>query len=142
MSGSNTFSGILNIDTGGNAVNDGILEITTSNAIAGVQTPIAIRNITGGASTFELNNTNGNILVTQDITLNGRSPSIPAILNAAGTNTLAGNFTGGDGGPKYVIESDSGLLTLGSSGTLLTFTTADPQTLTLSKEMDHSPSLA
>jgi autotransporter-associated beta strand protein len=130
LSGSNTFTGILNIDTGGNAVNDGVLEITTSNAIAGVQTPIAIRNLTGGASTFELNCTNGNILVTQDITLNGRSPSIPAILNAAGTNTLAGNFTGGNGGPKYVIESDSGLLTLGSSGTLLTFTTADPQTIT------------
>jgi fibronectin-binding autotransporter adhesin len=130
LSGSNTFTGILNIDTGGNAVNDGVLEITTSSAIAGVQTPIAIRNITGGDSTFELNSTNGNILVTQDITLNGRSPSIPAILNAAGTNMLAGNFTGGNGGPKYVIESDSGLLTLGSSGTLLTFTTADPQTIT------------
>jgi autotransporter-associated beta strand protein len=130
LSGSNTFSGILNIDTGGNAVSDGILEITSSNAISGVQTPIAIRNITGGASTFELNSTNINILVTQDITLNGRSPSVPAILNAAGTNTLAGNFTGGNGGPKYVIESDSGLLTMGSSGTVLTFTTADPQMFT------------
>jgi len=130
LNGSNSFSGTLNVDSGGNAVSDGVFEITTSNAIANVASPIAIRNNTGGASTFALNGTSGNILVSQDITLNGRSPVVPAILNMAGTNTLAGNLTSGAGGNQYRIESDSGLLTLGSPTTALTFTTADPQAFT------------
>jgi len=51
-------------------------------------------------------------------------------LNITGTNTLAGNFTGVAGGIQYTLESDSGLLTLGSAGTSLSFSTADPQTFT------------
>ncbi|HEX3720473.1 MAG TPA: autotransporter-associated beta strand repeat-containing protein [Verrucomicrobiae bacterium] len=131
LSGTNTFSGALDVDSDSNANNDGALVITSSNAIADVASPIAIQNTLGGASTFELAGTNANILVTQNFTINGRSPFVPAILNAAGTNTLAGNLTFGGGGPQYIIESDSGLLTLGTSTNSVTFTTADPQTLTL-----------
>ncbi len=130
LSGANSFSGTLDVDSGANAVNDGILLVTTSSAIANVVGPIAIRDSLGGASTFELNGTNGNITVPQDITLSGRSPAIPAIQSAAGTNTLAGNLTGGAGGSQYRLESDSGLLTIGTASTVLTFTTADPQTFT------------
>jgi autotransporter-associated beta strand protein len=131
LSGSNTFTGTLDVDSGANALNDGVMEITASNAIATAVSPIAIRNSLGGASTFELNpGANGTITLGQDITLNGRTPSIPAILNATGTNTLAGNLTCAAGGGQYQLESDSGLLTLGGAATTLTFTTADPQTFT------------
>jgi autotransporter-associated beta strand protein len=130
LSGSNSFNGTLDVDTANNVNNDGTVIVTSSGAIANVLSPIAIQNNLGGASTFELDGTNGDIVVTQDFTLSGRSPAIPAILNAAGTNTMAGNLTSGGSGGRYTIESESGLLTLGSSGTLLTFNTTDPQTYT------------
>jgi autotransporter-associated beta strand protein len=130
LSGSNTFSGTLNVDSGAAVGDAGFVRVASSNAIANVVSPIAIRNNSGGTSTLELDGSSGSIVVTQDITLRGRSPAIPAIINVAGTNTLAGNLTGGDGGSQYRIQSDSGLLTLGSSGTSLTFTTTDLQTLT------------
>jgi autotransporter-associated beta strand protein len=130
LSGSNTFSGTLDVDSDNNVNNDGVVVVANPNAIANVATPIALQNSLGGASTFEVNGSNGNIIVTQDITLTGRSPNIAAILSAIGTNTLAGNFTGGGAGPRYIVECDSGLLNMGSSGTLLTFSTTDPQTFT------------
>ncbi len=130
LSGSNSFNGTLYVDSGNNVVNDGTFEVAGSYAIANVLSPIAIRNTLGGASTFALDGSSGNIVVTQDITLTGRSPNIPAILNIAGTNTLAGNLTNGGAGGRYIIESDSGLLTMGSPGTYLSFSTTDPQTLT------------
>lgn len=128
LSGSNTLSGTFEVDAANNAANDGVVVIANPNAITGVATPIVIRDIDQASSTLELTGTNGNITVSQDITLNGRGPAIPAILNAQGTNTLAGNLTGGTGGLQYRVESDSGLLTLGSSGTLLTFSTTTPET--------------
>jgi autotransporter-associated beta strand protein len=132
LSGSNTFSGTLNVDTANNVNNDGVVIVTSSNAIVSVTSPIALRNILGGSSTFELNGgASGNITVAQDFTINGRSPVTPDILSAAGTNTLTGNFTftGGGGSSHYIMECDSGWLTLGGPGTTLTFTTADAQTL-------------
>jgi autotransporter-associated beta strand protein len=130
LAGPNSFSGTLFVDGGHTAGDDGTTLVANPNAIASVLSPIAIRNNNGGSSTLGLVGTNGNITLTQDITLRGRSPAVPAILNVAGTNTLAGNLTCGDGGGQYLIESDSGLLTLGSAGTSLTYTTLDPQTLT------------
>ena len=130
LSGSNSFNGTLYVDSGNNVVNDGTFEVAGSYAIANVLSPIAIRNTLGGASTFALDGSSGNIVVTQDITLTGRSPNIPAIRNVAGTNTLAGNLTNGGAGGRYIIESDSGLLTMGSPRTYLSFSTTDPQTLT------------
>lgn len=128
LAGSNSFNGTLNVDSDNNVNNDGMVEVTTSGAIANVISPIAIQNNLGGASTFALNGSN--IVVTQDFTLNGRSPTTPAILNIAGTNTMAGNLTSGGAGGRYTIESDSGLLILGSTNTVLTFNTTDPQTYT------------
>jgi autotransporter-associated beta strand protein len=130
LSASNSFSGTLNVDTGNNVNNDGVLAITSSNAIVNALSPIALRNILGGSSTFELNGAGGNITVAQDFTISGRSPVTPDILSAAGTNTMSGNFTGtgGGGSSRYIFECDSGLLTLGSPSTTLTFTTTDPQT--------------
>ncbi len=115
LRGSNSFSGTLNVDTGANAVSDGILLVANPNAISSVLSPIAIRNNLGGSSTFQLDGSSGNISVTQDISMNGRSPNIPAIENLAGSNTLAGILTL-TGAGQYRIQSDGGLLTL--SGTV------------------------
>jgi len=130
LSGSNTFTGVLNIDAGGSIGDNGKVVIANSNAITGVTSPIAIRVNLGGNATFALNGSNGSVTVAQSITMAGRSPTVPDILNIAGTNTLAGNLTGGAGGIQYRLESDSGLLTLGSAGTILSFSTTDPQTFT------------
>ncbi len=130
LSGSNSFGGTLNVDEGVNASNDGLLLIANPFAITNVIGPIALRNTLGGSSTLAFNGSNGNIIVTQDITVNGRSPNIPDILNQAGTNTLAGNLTNGGGGGRYIVESDTGLLNLGSATTFISFSTADSQTLT------------
>jgi len=130
LAGSNTITGALFVDGGGTAGDYGKVVIANSNAITGVTSPIAIRVSLGGDSTFALNGTNGGITVTQALTLAGRSPSIPGILNIAGTNTLSGGLTGETGGIQYRIESDSGLLTLGAPGTNLTFATTDPETFT------------
>jgi len=130
LSGSNTFSGTLYTDAGGTAGAYGTTVIANPNAITNVTSPIAIRVSNGGYATLALSGTNGNITVTQNITLAGRSPVVPGILNMSGSNTLAGNLTCGAGGSQYRLESDSGLLTLGSASTALTFSTVDPQTFT------------
>jgi autotransporter-associated beta strand protein len=130
LSGANPFNGTLYVDSANNVNNDGVVIVTSSSAIANVLSPIALRNTLGGASTFEVIGTNGNVVVTQDFTMNGRSPNIPAILSAAGTNTLSGNFSFGGNGQFY-LECDSGLLTLGTASTALTSTSVDPETLTL-----------
>jgi autotransporter-associated beta strand protein len=127
LRGTHRFSGTLNVDSGGNAVNDGIVRVASSAAIANVVSPIAIRNTQGGNSTVELDGSSGNIIVSQDITLNGRSPAVPAIVNVAGTNTLAGAITMGAGGGQYRIQSDSGLLTING---IMSFSITTPETLT------------
>lgn len=114
LAGSNSFTGTLNIDSGINVGNDGSVRIANSNALALVQSPISIRNNNGGVSTLELDGGNGSIIVAQNIALNGRSSSVPAIVNDAGTNTFAGTvrITGSGSGSQRRIESDGGLLIL------------------------------
>jgi autotransporter-associated beta strand protein len=130
LSAANSFNGTFYPDSNNNVNNDGVVEVTSSAALANVAGPIALRNTLGGASTFELNGAGGSITITQEFTMNGRSPKVPQILNAAGTNYLTSSITNGGNG-NYVIESDSGLLTLGSAGTVLTCSGADPETITL-----------
>jgi autotransporter-associated beta strand protein len=115
LSGSNSFTGTLNVDSSINVGSDGSLRVASSNAISGVLSPIVFRNNNGGVSTFELDGSNGNILVTQNVAMSGRSSTIPALVNIAGSNTLAGTLRSTGGGGQYRIESDSGLLTLSGS---------------------------
>lgn len=112
LSGSNSFNGTLNIDSALNVGSDGSVRIANSNAITGVLSPISIRNNNGGASTLELDGSNGGITVAQNIAMNGRSTTTPAIDHLAGSNTISGNIRTTGGGTQYRIQSDSGLLTL------------------------------
>ena len=56
LNGTNSFSGVLNVDTGSSITNDGALTITRSAAIANVASPISIRNTGTGVSTLQLSN--------------------------------------------------------------------------------------
>jgi autotransporter-associated beta strand protein len=109
---SNSFSGILNVDTSSTTSSDGILRVAHPAALANVASPISIRNNNGGSSTLQLSAAAGNITINQAIALNARSSSVTAIENLSGTNTLAGNITINVGGSQYWFQSDAGQLNL------------------------------
>ena len=111
---SNSFSGILNVDTGSTTSSDGILRVAHPAALANVASPISIRNNNAGSSTLQLSAVVGNITINQAIALNARSSSNAAIENLSGTNTLAGGITLNVGGSQYWLQSDAGQLNLGS----------------------------
>jgi autotransporter-associated beta strand protein len=109
---SNSFSGMLNVDTSSTTSSDGILRVAHPAALANVASPISIRNNNGGSSTLQLSAVAGNITINQAIALNARNSSVPAIENLSGTNTLAGNITINVGGSQYWFQSDAGQLNL------------------------------
>ena len=114
LTGTNTFSGVLNVDTASTSANDGTLVINTSNAIVGA-TSIQIQNNTGtgASSTLQLDGSLASFALAQPISLNGRNSSVPAIENLAGSNTLSGGITINVGGALYEVQSDDGTLALG-----------------------------
>jgi len=110
LAGNNPLFGALNVDTSSNTTNDGIVRLTSSAAIAHIDSPIAIRNNNNGTSTFQLDGSGGNINVSQDFTVNCRAGSVATIQNLAGTNTLSGDIWLNVGGSFFNIQSDAGLL--------------------------------
>jgi autotransporter-associated beta strand protein len=114
LTGTNTFSGALNVDTASTSANDGDLIINSSNSIAGA-TAIQIQNNTGtgASSTLQLDGSLASFALAQPISLNGRNSSVPAIENLAGSNTLSGGITINVGGALYEVQSDAGTLALG-----------------------------
>ncbi|EEF59578.1 LamG-like jellyroll fold domain-containing protein [Pedosphaera parvula] len=112
LNGTNSFSGALNVDTGGSATNDGKLIITSSAAIANVASPIFIRNTGTAVSTLELSNS---VVVSQNVSLAGRNTNAAAIEALSGSNSLNGGITLTGGGSNYVLQSDSGLLQVSGS---------------------------
>jgi autotransporter-associated beta strand protein len=115
LDGTNSFSGVLNVDTGGGATNDGAVCIANSFSIANVASPIAIRDTGMSASTLQLSNAAGGVSIPQNISLSGRSTNVAGIENVAGDNALAGNVTLAAGGQMYQLQSDAGTLSLGGT---------------------------
>jgi autotransporter-associated beta strand protein len=115
LSGTNNFSGVLNVDTGSAATNDGALCIANSAAIAHVASPILIRDTGMSVSTLQLSGSAGTVTVPQNISLAGRVTSVAAIENLSGANTLAGGLTLAVGGSTYLLQSDAGTLNLGGT---------------------------
>lgn len=114
LSGANSFSGTLFMDTFSQSANDGMVVIANPNAISSMPAfqglPFIIfRSQNGGSSTLALDGTSGSINVAPDISLSGRAT--PSIENLAGDNTISGYFTLSSGG-AYILQSDSGSLTL------------------------------
>jgi autotransporter-associated beta strand protein len=115
-SANNTFSGGVTIPT------DGVLKLSHGAALGSGSLTIGNGNGTAvHVARLELTN---NINVPNAIALNGRVTSTSdGIRNVSGNNTLAGTITQFPGGGLGFIQSDSGLLTLGTSGS--TAITAD-----------------
>lgn len=130
LTGTNSFSGTLNVDTGGGGTNDGAVRIANSAAVAGVASPVYIRDTGSSVSALQLSNTTSGINISQNISIAGRGTNSGAIENVAGTNTLSGGLMLTPGGHDYVLQSDTGTLSLGgtiapagsvSGGCMLTF---------------------
>lgn len=112
LSGTNSLSGTLNLDTGSTSANDGAVRIGQSASVANVASPIYLKDNNSGSSTLQLDGSAGNLAVTQDISLAGRNVPVIAVQNLAGSNTLAGNFIFASGGANYWFDSDAGTLNL------------------------------
>lgn len=111
LSGTNSFSGVLNVDTSSSATNDGTLVINGSAAISHVASPINIRNSGQGVSTLQFSNS---VVVPQLISVAGRSSSVASVDALSGSNILAGGLTLTSGGSSYVLQSESSLEVDGS----------------------------
>ncbi len=106
LSGNNSFTGGL--DTS----NHGVIRLTNSNA-AGTG-GILIGNYTStDTARLELS---GGITVGNTVTLGGRTGTAIGILNVTGNNALTGALNNQTGGGSNNIQSDAGLLTLGTAG--------------------------
>ncbi len=115
LDGTNSFSGTLDVDTGGSFTNDGAVCIANSTAVASVASPIAIRDTGMSASTLQLSNAISGVSISQDVSLAGRSTNVAAIENVLGDNSLAGNITLVAGGPMYQLQSDAGTFAVGGT---------------------------
>jgi autotransporter-associated beta strand protein len=112
LSGSNSLSGTLNVDTAQPSTgNDGVVRLASSTATGSVSA-INIRNQNSASSTLQFDGSAGDISSSAIVTLNGRNTNVIAIQNLSGSNTLAGNFILGSGGGNYWLDSDSGTLNL------------------------------
>jgi fibronectin-binding autotransporter adhesin len=129
FTGTNTATGQVFADTAqASTGNDGVFKLAFPGALSG-PTNIAIQNQNSATSTFQLDGTAGNLVVTQAVLINGRNTySVPAIENLAGNNTLSGSYYLGVGGGFYEIQSDSGTLT--NTGTLVVSTPGSTRILT------------
>jgi autotransporter-associated beta strand protein len=115
LSGSNSFTGKLNVDTINNALNDGIVRVTSPWALASINaTPgtatIVQGNNNSGYSILQLDGTNGSIVLPQEFALNCRNNSNPNIENLDGSNVISGNIDVFQGGSAVYFQSDSGVL--------------------------------
>ena len=109
LAGTNSLIGTVYADSGSASANDGILRVTSPNAMSGAGS-VQIRDNISGSSTLQLDGTVGNIGIAS-VALSGRNNSVPAIENLAGTNTLfAGLALNGNG--NYFVQSDAGALNL------------------------------
>lgn len=113
LSGTNTLSGTLNLDSGSSSANDGAVRVTSGAALANVASPINFRNNTGSdaTATFQLDGSTGGITVTQNFSTSYRNNNTtPTFENLAGTNTLSGTNFVQAGGINVIYQSDAGLL--------------------------------
>jgi len=115
LTGSNSFSGVLDVDTGSSDTNDGALCIANPAAVANVVSPINVRDSGMSVSTLQLSNSAGNLSILQNINVAGRETNVAVIENLAGNNTFAGNLNLTAGGPGYAVKSDTGTLSLGGT---------------------------
>ena len=113
LSGTNSLSGAVHLDSASASANDGAVRLTRSAALAGA-TALDIRNNSGGgaASTLQLDGAAGNLTVSQAMTNSCRANTIANVQNLAGSNTMSGGIFMQSGGSNVVLQSDAGTLVL------------------------------
>lgn len=114
LSGDNSLSGTLFIDTNVASGSSGTVRINNPDSVTDL-TGISIRNNNSGSSTLELDGTTRDIAASAPASLSGRNVAVPAIRNLAGNNTLSGGLTLYAGGSNYLLQSDAGALTFGGT---------------------------
>ncbi len=111
LNGTNSFSGTLDVDSGSSSNNDGVVLIASAAAVTNVSS-IGIRNTGMGVSALDLSN---NIVIPCNISLAGRNSSAVSIESLRGNSSLAGGLTLMGGGSNYLLQADSGTLTIGGT---------------------------
>jgi len=109
LSGNNSLSGTVNIDTSSSTLNDGITRLVGPGAL-GNATLVQIRNNNSGFSTLQLDGSAGSISVNAAVGVTCRNSGVVTIENIAGTNFFNGNILLNVGGNTHTVQSDSGLL--------------------------------
>jgi autotransporter-associated beta strand protein len=113
LSGSNTVTGSINIDTSSTTANEGIVRAAHPNALVNIST-LWIRNNNGGSSTLQLDGSQGNVVAPQTIRLAGRNNNVVSIQNLSGDNSVR-TLMIDVGGSSYLLQSDAGTLNLGGT---------------------------
>lgn len=116
LGGSNSLSGTLFVDTASSTGSDGIIRITSTNALGGVP-DIQIRNSqVAGSSTLQLDGSSGSMTLNQTVEWTGRNNYVPALEFLAGDNVWSPtSVTLNSGGSFYPISCDAGTLTIPTS---------------------------
>jgi autotransporter-associated beta strand protein len=110
LSGNNSLSGTVNIDTGSStAVSDGITRLVGPGSL-GNATLVQIRNNNSGTSTLQLDGSTGSISVDADVSVTCRNSGVVTIENLAGTNIFNGSILLNVGGNSHTIQSDANSL--------------------------------
>lgn len=113
--------------TGATTVNDGALRVAHALGLGAVASGTAINN--GTAARLELS---GDVTVTEPLTLACKASAagnVPAVVNVAGTNTLAGTINLTTGGSFWTFEPTGGKLFI--TGTTTNSTTTNVRTIWL-----------
>lgn len=118
LTGTNSFSGALNVDTG-TTNNDGTVVIANSAAAANLAS-VWIRNTNLGVSALLLSN---NVTIPCAVSLAGRNSGVVPIEAVSGaSNAIADGLTLTGGGSNYWLQADAGTFYLG--GTITAGSTA------------------
>ncbi len=127
LTGDNSLSGPLRVDTADSASNDGVLRIANPDAIANV-TELRVANQNSGRSTLELDGSARDIVTSAPFNLSGRNNTTPALRSLAGNNVLNGDLTLFVGGSSYILRSEAGLLDIAGN---ITSNSGSTRTLTI-----------
>ncbi len=107
LTGANSFTGAITVNSGG-------LRVTRSDSLGAGPKTVTMTNGTNGVCRLILDGSAGNISLPTGINYitSNASTTDPAIINEAGNNTIAGNFSLMSGGGSTRVRVDSGSLTL------------------------------
>jgi autotransporter-associated beta strand protein len=123
LASANAYSGGTTIGAGGGA---GVIRAAANQALG---TGNITFDSTGNSSTARLELAGG-INLPNTISFSGRNNSTVGIENVSGSNSLVGPINMASGGGVYNIQTDAGLLTVGSGATAITDLASGARSLT------------